>query len=125
MNQASSVLRITKALADLQRLRIVSMLERGELCVCQIVEVLDLAPSTVSKHLTVLAGAGLVESRKEGRWAYYRLAGQSTDEAVRRALEWVKDAVESDDALAQDAETLDRVLQEDPEVVAKRQRLRG
>lgn len=125
MNQASSVLRITKALADLQRLRIVSMLERGELCVCQIVEVLDLAPSTVSKHLTVLAGAGLVESRKEGRWAYYRLADQSTDEAVRRALEWVKDAVESDDALAQDAETLDRVLQEDPEVVAKRQRLRG
>lgn len=119
------MLRITKALADLQRLRIVSMLERGELCVCQIVEVLDLAPSTVSKHLTVLAGAGLVESRKEGRWAYYRLADQSTDEAVRRALEWVKDAVESDDALAQDAETLDRVLQEDPEVVAKRQRLRG
>ena len=124
MKQAASVRRITKALADSQRLRILTMLEQGELCVCQIVEVLQLAPSTVSKHLNVLAGAGLVESRKEGRWAYYRLPDQSAGETVRRALEWVSDAVRGDDALRRDAQVLGRVLQEDPEVVARRQRSR-
>jgi len=50
------------------------MLSGGELCACQIIEMLGLAPSTVSKHMSILRQAGLVETRKEGRWIYYRLA---------------------------------------------------
>jgi DNA-binding transcriptional ArsR family regulator len=45
----------------------------GELCVCQIIELLGLVPSTVSKHMSILKQAGLVENRKEARWMYYRL----------------------------------------------------
>ncbi|WP_337997775.1 metalloregulator ArsR/SmtB family transcription factor [Oleispirillum naphthae] len=63
-----------KALADRNRLRILKMLEGGELCVCQIVAVLGLAPATVSKHLSLLRAAGLLLQRRDGRWAYYRLA---------------------------------------------------
>ncbi|MGE4528023.1 MAG: metalloregulator ArsR/SmtB family transcription factor [Rhodospirillaceae bacterium] len=63
-----------KALADRNRLRILKMLEDGELCVCQIVAVLGLAPATVSKHLSLLKAAGLLQQRRDGRWAYYRLA---------------------------------------------------
>ncbi len=47
-----TTVKVTKALGDVQRLRILSLLEHGELCVCQIIEVLGLAPSTVSKHLS-------------------------------------------------------------------------
>ncbi len=69
-------LKYTKALADGNRLRIIAALSRyPELCVCQITELLDLAMATVSRHISVLQNAGLVESRKDGRWVYYRLSG--------------------------------------------------
>ena len=75
-----------KALADENRVRVLLFLRDGkELCLCQIVEMLGLAPSTVSKHMAVLYQAGLVESRKEGRWIYYRLpaSGASPSAAAR------------------------------------------
>ncbi|HSW02527.1 MAG TPA: metalloregulator ArsR/SmtB family transcription factor [Sedimentisphaerales bacterium] len=64
------VLDLTKAMADGNRLRVLMALTGGELCVCQIVELLQLAPSTVSKHMSILRQAGLVEGRKDGRWMY-------------------------------------------------------
>lgn len=74
------ILQQTKALADGSRLRIVAALTNyPELCVCQITELLNLAMATVSRHISVLQNAGLVESRKDGRWVYYRLAGDFPD----------------------------------------------
>jgi ArsR family transcriptional regulator, arsenate/arsenite/antimonite-responsive transcriptional repressor len=67
------VLRVAKALSDPSRLRALAALREGELCVCQLIALLNLAPSTVSKHLSILHEADLVESRKEGRWVHYRL----------------------------------------------------
>jgi len=58
---------IAKALADDNRIRILLALSGGELCVCQLTELLSLAPSTVSKHVAILRQAGLVDLRKEGR----------------------------------------------------------
>ncbi len=66
--------RALKAAGDGTRLRILKMLEPGSLCVCQVVEALGLSQSTVSKHLSVLEGAGLVEGERRGRWIHYRLA---------------------------------------------------
>ena len=74
---------ITKALADENRVRTLLALRKGELCVCQITELFGLAPSTVSKHLSILFQAGLVESRKEGRWIYYQLPGRNAPVVVR------------------------------------------
>ena len=65
---------INKALSDESRVRALLALRDQELCVCQLIELLGLAPSTVSKHMTILKQAGLVEGRKDGRWIYYRLA---------------------------------------------------
>lgn len=65
---------IFRALSDLTRLRIVNLLRRGELCVCDLVNVLDVPQPTVSRHLGYLRRAGLVQARKEGLWHYYRLA---------------------------------------------------
>ena len=101
-----SAARIAKALADSQRMRILNMLRPGERCVCQIVEVLALAPSTVSKHLSLLEAAGLVVSRKEGRWIYYRLPDRTAQAPVRLLLDWLDQALRKDPAVRADARLL-------------------
>jgi ArsR family transcriptional regulator, arsenate/arsenite/antimonite-responsive transcriptional repressor len=65
---------VANALANANRLMILDALAQGEMCVCEIVRMLGCDQSTVSKHLTLLKNAGLVEDRREGSWAYYRLA---------------------------------------------------
>ena len=70
---------VLKALAHPVRLRILAMLRGGELCLCQMTAVLDLAASTVSAHLADLKRTGLVGERKDGRWVFHRLAeGEDT-----------------------------------------------
>jgi arsenate reductase/ArsR family transcriptional regulator len=64
---------LTKALADGSRLRLLKLLEDGEVCVCVLTDSLGLAPATVSKHLSLLKAAGLIQARKDGRWVHYRL----------------------------------------------------
>jgi ArsR family transcriptional regulator, arsenate/arsenite/antimonite-responsive transcriptional repressor len=64
---------IFRALADQTRLRILHLLQSGELCVCHIVSVLDVPQPTASRHLAYLRRVGLVIARKEGQWMYYSL----------------------------------------------------
>ncbi len=120
-----ATLRVTKALADLQRVRILTMLGSGELCVCQILEVLALAPSTVSKHLSILSAAGLVDSRKEGRWMYYRLPAGTAGALVRPVLKWLGETLKHDETIEQDAKQLKAVVACDAETICRRQRRRG
>ncbi|MCY2931966.1 MAG: metalloregulator ArsR/SmtB family transcription factor [Planctomycetota bacterium] len=103
------VMALIKALADPNRTRVLLFLQRGELCLCQIMEMLRLAPSTVSKHLTILHQAGLVASRKDGRWIYYRLPGPSAGPAVRGALRWLREALAADEQVARDARNVKAV----------------
>lgn len=119
-----ATLRVTKALADIQRVRVLMMLQPGELCVCQIVEVLSLAPSTVSKHLSILNDARLVAARKEGRWMYYRLSEGAEGAFVRPVLRWLNESLQGDGTTAQDAEKLKAVVACDPEKLCRRQRER-
>ncbi len=65
---------IFRALSDRTRLRILNLLQAGELCVCHLVAVLDVPQPTASRHLSYLRKAGLVVARKEGLWMHYRLA---------------------------------------------------
>lgn len=115
------VLDITKSLADGSRLRILMALAGGELCVCQIVELLQLAPSTVSKHMSILRQAHLVESRKDGRWMYYRLPDSQASKAVREAVAWVHGNLAESPQIVQDGDELKRILATDPEELCKRQ----
>ncbi len=112
---------ITKALADENRVRMLLALKGGELCVCQITELFGLAMSTVSKHLSILYQAGLAESRKEGRWIYYRLPGKAAPPAVRRAIEWVAQSVNGAARVSEDGERLKKILKMDPVELCKRQ----
>jgi ArsR family transcriptional regulator, arsenate/arsenite/antimonite-responsive transcriptional repressor len=98
----------TKALSDPSRVRALMALTGGELCVCQLIELLALAPSTVSKHMAILHQAGLVVTRKEGRWVYYRLPG-SPDPAVRATLTWAKGSLKKDPRVVADAKRIGKV----------------
>lgn len=67
------IVQLFKALADETRIRILNLLENGELCVCDIEEVLDIQQSNASRHLNKLKLAGLIISAKKSQWVYYRL----------------------------------------------------
>ena len=74
ISKLDAAVEISRALGHPARLRTVAMLRTGELCVCQITEVLQLAQSTVSSHLRELRRAGLITERKDGRWVYFALS---------------------------------------------------
>ena len=67
------ILTIFKALSDETRLRILKLLENGELCVCDIVAALDTIQPKVSFHLSTLKEAGLITDRKQGKWVHYKM----------------------------------------------------
>ncbi len=67
-------IKVTKALSDPNRVKIIKMLQKKEMCVCELQAALDIAQPTVSKHLKVLEDAGLVSFSKDGLWVNYRLA---------------------------------------------------
>jgi ArsR family transcriptional regulator len=77
-----------KALADETRLRILNLLVQGELCVCDIMAVLDIGQSKVSRHLAYLRNVGLVSDRRQGVWMHYSLA-EPAGVAHRGILEWL------------------------------------
>lgn len=113
---------ITKALADQNRVRILLALRRKELCVCQLVELLQLAPSTTSKHLSILHNAGLILSRKDERWVYYRLPEADAPVAVREALDWVHQSLARSPGAQADTKELKRILDLEPTVLCQKQK---
>lgn len=112
---------ITKALADESRIRLLFALRGGERCACQLVELLALAGSTVSKHLSILHQAGLVDVRKEGRWVHYSLPRAKASPVVRAALNWVFEAASDEPRIAEDSSKLTRILRLDPVDLCRRQ----
>jgi ArsR family transcriptional regulator, arsenate/arsenite/antimonite-responsive transcriptional repressor len=67
-----------QAIVDPTRVRIIAALRQGELCVCELVDALEISQSTLSGHLQVLRQTGLVITRKDGRWIYYSLTDRKT-----------------------------------------------
>lgn len=113
---------LANALSDENRVRILAMLRPGELCVCQIIALLKLAPSTVSKHLTILRHAGLIESRKQARWMHYRLADREAPPAVRATLAWAFRTLADSPRAKDDAKKLKAILAIDPQRLCEMQR---
>ena len=112
---------ITKALADPNRVRMVLALRGRELCACQLTELFGLAPSTMSKHLSILYQARLVNVRKDGRWVYYSLPGKEAPASIRGALDWVDSSLAADDQTAADAARLQQILKINPTELCRRQ----
>jgi ArsR family transcriptional regulator len=71
-----NLLNILRSLSDETRLRIINLLYEKELCVCDIIEVLEIPQTRASRHLSYLKKAGIVTDRKQAQWVYYSLSSE-------------------------------------------------
>lgn len=100
-----------KALADSNRIRILKMLgtHPRPLCVCEIPAVLDLATSTVSKHLSILRDAGFILDTKDGKWVNYELNPENSNGYVQQLLPYLSDWLPDDQIIREDAQKANRI----------------
>ena len=98
-------IRVMKAMSDPGRIKILKILARKEMCVCEIKTVLGLAQPSISKHLKILEDAGLVERSKYKVWVNYRLADGSESEYAKVMLKniksWLNDHTEINELIQQ------------------------
>lgn len=114
---------ISAALADHGRVRALLACRKGELCACQLIALLQLAPSTVSRHMAILRQAGLVMARKEGRWMHYRLPEpRETSPLARAMLELVLARLARSDQIAADDKAIARITELDPQDLCRLQK---
>ncbi len=100
---------IFKALSDETRLRIMKLLLKKELCVCEIEAALNLPQSKVSRHLTVLRSVGLVEDRRDGTWIFYSFFKPEND-FEKSIVQIIKNALSDSELVKQDEERLKKKL---------------
>lgn len=100
---------VFKALADKNRLRVLKMLEEKPLCVCEIKEVLGLAVSTTSKHLSILKEAKLIFEQKENKWVNYHLNQVTQQRYAREILPLLGKWLNNDHTIIKDSEKVKRV----------------
>lgn len=121
-NQLSELCTIAHALSDPNRVRLLAACMDQERCVCQLVGLIELSNPAISKHLSTLKDAGLLESRREGRWVHYRTPDSPTAIAAGAMLS-LREAIENDPQIRSDELTLSRIDAIDPSELARMQRL--
>jgi len=102
-----SKIELFKSLGDGNRVRIICMLAVRDLCVCEINSVLNVSMSTISSHLKVLRNAGVVTSRKDGRWIIYRLCKE--DEMIKGLIDFCIENLSEEDVIIEDKKKLDDI----------------
>jgi len=112
---------IFKALSDKNRMRMVlALIQHEELCACQLTELIQVTGATASRHMGVLIASTLVESRKEGRWVYYRLCTEK--EELKELISWIERKLKNDPLRAADSKTLYAIKASNPEDICRKQR---
>ena len=102
------VSQLYKALADETRLRILNLLLQGELCICELMEILDMTQSKVSRHMAYLRHSGIVNDRREAVWVYYSLAEPKT-KVHKCQLKCIQDCFDEYEILKKDLEKLKKI----------------
>jgi ArsR family transcriptional regulator len=102
-------IKVMKALADPNRVKIVKMLQHKTMCVCEMKEALQIAQPSVSKHLKILEEAGIVSSRKEGQWVNYYLADGSGTPYAASLMGNLRHWLENDKEIEELIETLPNI----------------
>ncbi|UCD39098.1 MAG: winged helix-turn-helix transcriptional regulator [Fidelibacterota bacterium] len=104
VHSARELARVHQALAEPNRIRILKMLEIRPLCVCEITAVLQLAASTVSKHLSILREAGFIVDHKDGKWVNYQLNEHPDPKVVGTCFSHLARLLTNDETVLSDAE---------------------
>lgn len=101
-------LNIMKALSERNRLRVVAaLMSQDELCACHIIELLKISGATASRHMDLLIRAGLVHSRKDGRWVHYRL----NREMAPTLFNWLESELQTDRSIQSDRQALIKITE--------------
>jgi DNA-binding transcriptional ArsR family regulator len=103
-------IKLSKAISDETRVRILKLLGTGELCVCQLMAILELGQSTVSKHLGILKNAGLIDVRREWTWSFYRLSKKGENRYTRDFLRLMASVLNDDPLIQKDGERFREVI---------------
>ncbi|MFA9423867.1 MAG: ArsR/SmtB family transcription factor [Sedimentibacter sp.] len=106
------MIEILKALADETRLRILSQILKGEMCVCEIEGCLELSQSNASRHLTVLKKAGILESNKTAQWTYYKISDVFINEN-KELYDYLIEKIREMPCYQSDCETFDKFKLQD------------
>ena len=101
---------IFKALSDETRLRVVKLLQERELCVCELIQVLNMSQPRISRHLSVLKNAGIVDDRREGKWVYYSLCNETRNNKVKTILEAMSLLADDNSVVKKDKKNLKRAV---------------
>ncbi len=101
--------KIFKALSDPSRLRILKILQSKKLCVCEITSVIELATSTISKHLSILRDNGFILEEKEGKWINYYINPYPSDPRVSSILGSLDFWISDEEAIARDKKTISNI----------------
>lgn len=104
---ASDLVTLFAALADRTRLRLLNLLQCGEICVCYFVEILGETQPKISRHLAYLRRAGVVHARRDGKWIHYRLA-RPDDPSAAAVLDATLSAVAEDKQMQRDRAAIQR-----------------
>lgn len=118
-----NLLQIFKALSDETRLRILKLLEDRELCICKIMEILEMKQSRISRHMGILKNAGLVTDRRDGKWVHYSLNPKPEDLTKKEIFSLLERCLEEDEMIAQDKEKLNQLLVKEKKEQEKRVRM--
>lgn len=110
----NKLLKILKALSDANRIRALAAARHGDLCACQIIDLLGLAPSTVSKHMDILKDAGFISSKKQGKWTYYSLSKDKRNPTLQALITLVFTTLEKDSTVKTDRRKLKKILEVTP-----------
>ncbi len=105
----NKLIQIFKALSDKNRLRILLMLSRKKLCVCEIQAILGVTISTVSKHLSILKDVGFISDEKEGKWINYLLNKSSKEAVLIQLLLLIQFYLSDDELVKSDLEKVGTV----------------
>jgi ArsR family transcriptional regulator len=104
-------LNIFRALSDETRLRILKLLEEGELCICKIMEVMDMKQSRISRHLGILKNAGLVTDRRDGKWVHYSLTPKPENLCCEEMIPLLEKCLKDHEVVMKDQKQLKRLLE--------------
>lgn len=104
------LMKVFKAVADETRMRIMKvLLERKNLCVCEIMQSLNITQTRVSKNLRILKEAGLVVDKKEGLWVHYSVA-KNESKNIKKILIFLKQSLKGDKIVIKDKERLNKAV---------------
>ena len=105
------LIKVLKALSDEVRLRILKILqERDELCVCEIMQALDISQTRTSRNLGILKDAGFVTDRREGVWIYYSISDRKINEYHSELIKLLSKWLNEEEVVQKDKKRLKRVM---------------